>query len=155
MSPPLATFILLSGNLISSSASSLARIKLSLENLSTIKSLAASPIGTTSLDTTALTGYIALASYSDTSCGTPFEVGFVALNTCFPASNSTYSSITATSRSYRVGKYSDSLCKTAISAWGGNLYGWFMWWREKVLRKRNKHIHFKRCNVWLKVNDFM
>jgi hypothetical protein len=115
MSPSLATFILLSGYLISSSASSLARIKLSLEKLSMTKSLAASPIGTKSLDTTALTGYIAVAAYSDTSCGTPLTVDFTALDTCYPGSTSTYTSVTATSTTLTVGEYSDSLCKTVIS----------------------------------------
>jgi hypothetical protein len=91
----------------------LARIKLSLEKLSS--SLAASPIGTTSLDTTALTGYLARALYSDTSCGTPLFVSFTALDTCYPTSTSTYSSTTATSTSSTEGEYSDSLCKTLIS----------------------------------------
>ena len=83
--------------------------------LSTIKSLATSPIGTTSLDTTALTGYIATAAYSDTLCGAPLIVIFIALDTCYPDSNSTYASVTATSTSITEGVYSDSLCKTVIS----------------------------------------
>ena len=116
MSPSLATFILLSGHLFSSSASFLARIELSPGKLSTIKSLAASPIGTTSLDTTALTGYLAIASYSasDTSCGTPLSVQFTALGTCNPVSSGAYSSYTVTSTTVTIGIYSDSLCTTAV-----------------------------------------
>jgi hypothetical protein len=62
-----------------------------------------------------LTGYIAAATYSDTSCGTPFYVAYTALDTCYPNGDSTYASVTANSTTITGVEYSDSLCKTAIS----------------------------------------
>ena len=115
MSSSLATFILLSCHLISSSASSLEEIKLSLKKWCMIKSLAASPIGTTSLVTTELTGYLVLGFYKDTSCGDPAIYLVRPLNTCYPASSSSYATITATSTSYTVGEFSDSLCTISTS----------------------------------------
>ena len=115
MSSSLATFILLRCHLISSSASSLEEIKLSLEKWSMIKSLAASPNGTTSLGTTELTGYLVLGLYKDTSCGDPVLYSVRPLNTCYPTSSSSYTAVTATATSYTVGEFSDSLCTISTS----------------------------------------
>ena len=115
MSSSLANFILLSCHLISSSASSLEEIKLSLEKYCRIKSLAASPIGTTSLGTTELTGYLVLGLYKDTSCGNPSFYSVTPLNNCYPTSSSSYATITATSTSYTTGEFSDSLCTISTS----------------------------------------
>ena len=115
MSSSLATFILLSCHLISSSASSLEKIKLSLEKYSRIKSLTASPIGTTSLGTTELTGYIVIGSYKDTSCGNPFFYLVTQLNTCYPTNSSSYAAVTATSTNFTTGEFSDSLCTISTS----------------------------------------
>ena len=115
MSSSLANFILLSCHLISSSASSLEEIKLSLEKSYMIKSLAASPTGTTSLGTTELTGYLVVGAYKDTSCGDPLYYSVTTLNNCYPTSSSSYATITATSTSYTVGEFSDSLCTISTS----------------------------------------
>ena len=115
MSSSLATFILLSCHLISSSASSLEEIKLSLEKWCMMKSLVASPIGTTSLGTTELTGYLVIGLYKDTSCGDPIHYSVTPLNTCHPTSSSSYAAITATSTSYTVRGFSDSLCTISTS----------------------------------------
>lgn len=119
MSPSLAIFILLGGHLFSSSASFLKTIKPVYEKLSTIESLAASPLGSpsTSLSTTALTsltGYLAGIFYSDSSCKLPVSVSFTALNTCFPSSGGLYSSITANSEVVTSTDYTDSLCTDVV-----------------------------------------
>jgi hypothetical protein len=113
----LATFILLSGHLFSSSASLLNITKQFPEKLSTIKFLNASPIATasTSLSTiglTSLTGYFSNGIYSDLSCKTPFLVEFTALNACYPTGESnTYESVTTNTTYVITSVYSDSLCK--------------------------------------------
>ena len=123
MSPSLAIFILLGVHLFSSSASFLKTIKPVYEELSKIKSLAASPLGSpsTSLSTTALTsltGYLAGVSYSDSSCKVPLQVSFTALNTCFPSSGGLYTFITADSESLSTIDYADSLCTDVVSESG-------------------------------------
>ena len=121
MLPSLATFILLSGYLFSSSASFLKITKTFPQKLSTIKFLTASPIATasTSLSTiglTSLTGYFSSAKYSDLSCKTPFLVQFTALNACYPTGESnTYESVTAYTTYVITTVYSDSLCKVFVS----------------------------------------
>jgi hypothetical protein len=119
MSPSLAIFILLGGHLFSSSASFLKTIKPVYEKLSTIKSLAASPLGSpsASLSTTALTsltGYLAVGRYSDSSCKVPLQVQFTALNTCFAIDGGLYESITADSESVNIIEYTDSLCTNVV-----------------------------------------
>jgi hypothetical protein len=119
MSPSLAIFILLGGHLFSSSASFLKTITPAYEKLSTIKSLAASPLGSpsTSLSTTALTsltGYLAAVYYSVSSCKVPLQVTFTALNTCFPSSGGLYTSIIADSETLTTIDYTDSLCTIVV-----------------------------------------
>jgi hypothetical protein len=119
MSPSLATFILLSSNLFSTSASFLKITKPFPEKLSAIKSLTASPIVFTSASLStaglmSLTGYYATGIYSDSSCEAPILVTFTALNTCFPTSESTYESVKANSTYVSTVEYSDSLCTVAI-----------------------------------------
>ena len=120
MPPSLATFILLSGHLFSSSASFLKTIKPFHEEFLAIESLAASPFGppSTSLRTTALTsltGYYAIGIYSDSSCTAPLYLVFYPLDTCYPTSSTTYESITATSTTVTITKYSDSKCTTVVN----------------------------------------
>ena len=118
MSPSLATFLLLSGHLFSSSASFLKTIKPFLA----IESIAASSFDppSTSLKTTALTSltrYYAIGLYSDLSCTEPLYLVFTALDTCYPTSSSTYESVTATSTTaVTTTQYSDSKCTTVVKA---------------------------------------
>ena len=95
MSSSLATFILLSCHLISSSASSLEEIKLSL---------AASYL------TRNLTGYLVVGFDKDTSCSDPAYYSVRPLNTCYPTSSSSYAITTAYSTIYFVDEFFDSLC---------------------------------------------
>ena len=118
----LATFILLSGHLFSSSASFLKITETFPEKLSTTKFLTASPIATasTSLSTvglTSLTGYYLNGIYSDLSCKTPVIVQFTALNACYPSgeSSNTYESVTTNTTYVITSVYSDSLCKVFVS----------------------------------------
>ena len=85
------------------------------EILSTIKSLAASPLGSpsTSQSTTALTsltGYLAIGRYSDSSCKVPLSIQFSALNICFATSDGLYEYVKADSGTVNVAYYTDSLC---------------------------------------------
>lgn len=121
MLPSLATFILLSGHLFSSSASFLKITETFPEKLSTIKFLTASPIATAStslskIGLTSLTGYFSSGIYSDLSCKTPVIVQFSALNACYPTGESnTYESVTAYTTYVITSTYSDSLCKVFVS----------------------------------------
>ena len=118
MSPSLASFILLSGHLFSSSASFLK----TTEPFLAIESIAASSFGppSTSLKTTALTsltGYYAIGIYSDLSCTAPLYLVFTALDTCYPTSSSTYEFLTANSTTaVTITQYSDSKCTTVVKA---------------------------------------
>ena len=58
-----------------------------------------------------MSGYLVVATYSDSLCKTPLSAVTRALNSCYRIGYRAYLYVTATKSSYRIWEYTDWLCK--------------------------------------------
>ena len=116
MPPSLAIYILVVGSLLSSLASFLVPNILDLEELSLTAPSYGSAVTTAKSSLTSLsevTGYLVVVSYSDSLCKTPLSAVTRVLNSCYQIGAGAYQYNSATSSSYRIVEYTDSLCKSS------------------------------------------